>query len=121
MMVRKDIARWARTQWDRVSAVACVAAGAVALLIGWLGVSDAVYPAAQIPFVVSGGLVGIFLVGIGGVLWLSADLRDEWRELHRIEEHLAARSLEASTSAPPEANGHGARPNRTKPLTRSAT
>jgi hypothetical protein len=37
------------------------------------------------PYVVSGGLVGIFLLGLGGVMWLSADLRDEWRELARLE------------------------------------
>ena len=120
-MARNDILRWARTQWDRVSAVTCAVAGAVALAVGWVRVSGEVYPAAQIPYVISGGLVGIFLVGVGGVLWLSADLRDEWRELHRIEEHLAARPLEPSTPAPLEANGHGARPDRTKPRAGSAT
>jgi hypothetical protein len=105
----KDVLRWARTQWDRVAAAALAVAGAVALLIGWLGVSDAVYPAAQIPYVVSGGLVGIFLVGVGGVLWLSADLRDEWRELHRIQEQLAARPWEAPVD-PQDTNGNGGAP-----------
>jgi hypothetical protein len=101
----KDVLRWARTQWDRVAAVALAAGGAVALLIGWVGVSDAVYPAGQIPYVISGGLVGIFLVAVGGALWLSADLRDEWRELHRIEQHLATRPWEAL--GPKEhTNGH---------------
>jgi hypothetical protein len=32
--------------------------------------------------------VGVFLLGLGGVLWLSADLRDEWRKLDRIERRL---------------------------------
>lgn len=114
-----DILRWARTQWDRVGAVALVIGGAVALLLGWIGVSGAVYPAAQIPYVVSGGLIGIFLVGVGGVLWLSADLRDEWRELHRIEQHLAARPLDAEPVAPAATNGQPGRSIRNRPLAKA--
>jgi hypothetical protein len=37
---------------------------------------------------VSGGLVGLFLLGIAGTLWLSADMRDEWRKLDRLQESL---------------------------------
>jgi hypothetical protein len=51
-------------------------------------VSDTAFPAEQIPYVVSGGLVGVFLLGLGAVLWLSADLRDEWRKLDAIERHM---------------------------------
>jgi hypothetical protein len=36
------------------------------------------------PYIVSNGLFGIFLLGIAAVLWISADLRDEWRELRRV-------------------------------------
>jgi hypothetical protein len=63
-----------------------VLAGAVSLLIGWIGVSDKVYPGEQIPYIASAGLLGVCLVAVGAVLWLSADLRDEWRKLDRIEE-----------------------------------
>ena len=115
----KDVLGWARTQWDRVGAVALVVAGAVALLIGWMGVSDALYPAAQIPYVVSGGLVGIFLVGVGGVLWLSADLRDEWRELHRIQEQLAARPWESPVDPHNGTNGNSAAPAPKRKRSRS--
>jgi hypothetical protein len=38
--------------------------------------------------VVGGGLVGIFLLGVAAVLWLSADLRDEWRKLADLDESL---------------------------------
>jgi len=78
--------RFLRQQWDRVLGWVAVALGAVSLLLGWLGVSDTVYPAEQIPYVLSGGIFGLFLVGLGGILLLSADLRDEWVKLDSIED-----------------------------------
>ena len=89
-----EVTRWLRAQWDRVLAWVAVAAGAIALLLGWLGVSGAAFPAQQIPYVVSGGLFGLFLLGLGGVLWLSADLRDEWRKLDDLERGLATTTRE---------------------------
>ena len=90
--------RWLRNQWDRSAAVVALAAGAVALLVGWIGSSDTVYPAQQIPFLISGGLVGVVLVGIGATMWLSADLRDEWRKLDEIHEILLGET-EPATAA----------------------
>jgi hypothetical protein len=63
-----------------------VAAGAVVLVLGWLGVTGTPYSFEQIPYVVSGGLGGIFLLGVGAMLWTSADLRDEWRTLRELVE-----------------------------------
>lgn len=83
--------KFVRVQWDRVAAGACVVVGAFALLAGWLGVSRHVLPAAQMPYVLSGGLAAILLVGVGATLWLSADLRDEWRHLDQLEKRLESR------------------------------
>lgn len=91
-----DIVKWLRLQWDRVAAWVAIVLGLLVLLLGWIGVSGTEYPAEQIPYIVSGGLFGVFLLGVGAVLWLSADLRDEWRKLDRIEE-----VLRAGTTAPP--------------------
>jgi len=91
-----------RAQWDRVAATVAVLLGALALLNGWLGVSGTAYAAEQIPYVVSGGLVGIFLLGLAAVLWLSADLRDEWRKLDDLEQRLAGLEARRGTPAPPE-------------------
>ena len=77
-----------RLQWDRYAAWALIILGALVLLLGWLGISDTVYPAEQLPYILSGGIFGMFLLGIGAMLWLSADLRDEWRKLDRLEEVL---------------------------------
>jgi hypothetical protein len=82
---------WFRVQWDRAAAVVAFAAGLVALLVGWLGISDALYVVQQLPYLISGGLLGLFLLGLGAVLWISADLRDEWRELRGLRELHAER------------------------------
>lgn len=85
-------AAFLRRQWDRIAAWCCVVVGAMALLIGWMGVSDTPYPAEQIPFVISGGIGGVFLLGVGAMLWISADIHDEWRKLEEIDELLRSRS-----------------------------
>ena len=85
------ILTWLRVQWDRAAAGAAFVAGLVALLLGWLGISDSLYVVEQLPYLISGGLVGLFLLGTGAVLWISADLRDEWRELRGLRELHAER------------------------------
>ena len=85
-----ELFKWLRLQWDRVFGCAFVVTGAVALLTGWSKVSATPYPAEQIPYMVSAGLGGLFLLGVGATLWHSADLRDEWRKLDRLEEKLDA-------------------------------
>jgi hypothetical protein len=95
---------WVRDQWDRVGAVVLVVAGALALLFGWLGISGAVLPSEQLPYLLSGGLFGVFLLGLGATLWLSADLRDEWRKLDRLEEVIDGK-VEVAVDHAVEANG----------------
>lgn len=77
-----------RAQWDRFLGIAAVLGGAVVLVVGYLGVSRTSYPAEQLPYLISGGLVGVLLVAGGGTLWLSADLRDEWDVLADIRDEL---------------------------------
>jgi hypothetical protein len=85
-----DIVTWMRSQWDRLAAGATLVAGVVVLITGWHGVSGTAYPAEQLPYIISAGLGGLFLLGVSAALWLSADLRDEWRKLDRIERAIAA-------------------------------
>ena len=98
-----DLKEFLRQQWDRVAAWISIALGGLFLLLGWLGVSDTVFPAEQLPYILSGGLVGACFVGIGAMLWLSADLRDEWTELHEIARHLEAAGARDSLEATPTA------------------
>jgi hypothetical protein len=83
-----DLVGWLRLHWDRAGAWACVAAGAIALIVGWVGVSGSGYPAAQLPYIISGGVGGVFLLGLGAMLWISADLRDEWVKLDDMGDRL---------------------------------
>ena len=82
--------RYVRNEWDRVAAWVCIGGGALSLLLGWIGVSGTAFPAEQNSYIASGGLFGVFLLGVGALLWISADLRDEWRKLDAIERRLGA-------------------------------
>lgn len=79
-----------RAQWDRALAAVATIAGAILLLVGWLRISDTGFVSEQLPYLASAGLGGVFLLGLGGMLWLSADLRDQWRELRGIRARLDA-------------------------------
>jgi len=81
----------ARTHPRRASAVAIALGGGLALLLGWLGASDAVYTAQQVPYLISGGLGGLFLLGLATTLWVSEDLRDQAGEIEALMQ--LARSL----------------------------
>ena len=102
--MRTDIVGWLRLQWDRAAAWACVLAGAITLFVGWLGVSDTAFTAKQLPYLASNGLGGLFLLGTGAMLWLSADLRDEWRKLDRIEAAIREQGLAALEPKPTTRN-----------------
>lgn len=62
-----------------------IAIGAILLLAGYLGVSREVIVARQIPYLVSGGLVGLAAITIGGRLLLIEDLRRDSGRLDRLE------------------------------------
>lgn len=78
-----------KSQWDRSAAIVLTLAGVICLVAGYAGVADSAILAEQTRYIVSGGIGGIFLLGLGATLWISADLRDEWRKLDRIERALA--------------------------------
>ena len=65
-----------------------------------MGVSRSAYSAESLPYIVSGGFFGLLAVGAGGVLWLSADLRDEWRKLDGIEQAWRDATIGRSTETP---------------------
>jgi len=77
-----------RLQWDRALALLAAVTGAAALFLGYLGTARNSLVAGQLPYLISGGLFGIFAITIAATLWLSADFRDEWRELRTLREHL---------------------------------
>lgn len=86
-----------RAQWDRVTAVCAFIVGVVVLIIGYHGVADDPFAAGQIPYVISAGVGGIFFLGVAGTLWLSADLKDEWRKLDELLEALRLRQSDTAS------------------------
>jgi hypothetical protein len=89
-----EIWRWVKCQWDRVAAFVAFVVGLVALLLGWIGISGATLPSQQIPYLASDTVLGLFALGTAATLWLSADLRDEWRVLDDIREGTTAQDDE---------------------------
>jgi hypothetical protein len=77
--------RWFRAAWDRVLGGALIAGGGVFVAAGYLGASGTRRISEQAAYLASGGLGGLFLLGCGATLLLSADLRDLGRQLDAAE------------------------------------
>lgn len=56
-------------QWLFAAGAGLVVAGLLCIFVGWVGTSRTVLVAGQIPYLVSGGLLGLGLVFIGGFLY----------------------------------------------------
>ncbi|MBA3743079.1 hypothetical protein [Sporichthya sp.] len=80
-----DVLTVLKSQWDRIAAVLCVVGGVILLIVGYQGIADSPYVAEELAYLISGGLGGVFLLGVGATLYISADMHDEWRKLDRIE------------------------------------
>lgn len=89
----------AKVHTDRLAAWLVAGLGFLVLFLGYRGTSGTGLIAQQLSYIVSGGIVGLSLVGVGAVLLLSADLRDQWRELYEIHELLERQDESSSTVA----------------------
>ncbi|HEX3610227.1 MAG TPA: hypothetical protein VHU88_00930 [Sporichthyaceae bacterium] len=92
-----NLLKYLRVQWDRAGAVLAAVVGVVLLIAGYHGVSGTQYIAEQIPYVISFGFGTIVLFTVAAVLWISADLRDEWRELVRQGDQVAEEIVDRRT------------------------
>ena len=88
-----DFVNWLKSQRDRVVAWLLISIGGLCILGGWIGVTNTVQVYNQLTYLVSGAIVGLFFLGVGVALLLSADFHDEWRKLDRIEAALRGRPL----------------------------
>jgi HAMP domain-containing protein len=62
-----------------------VGAGAIAILIGYLGISREALVAKQMPYLISGGILGLALVAVGTFYLATEELRRDSRRLDRLE------------------------------------
>ena len=74
----------------RLAAGICTALGIVIVLVGYLGVRNESDVALQIPFLLSGGLGGLALVGLGALGLIQYQLRVQARNNARLIEELEA-------------------------------
>jgi hypothetical protein len=74
----------------RLAAGICTALGIVVVLVGYLGVRNESDVALQIPFLLSGGLGGLALVGLGALGLIQYQLRVQARNNARLIEELEA-------------------------------
>ena len=73
-------------------------AGIAAILFAWWGVAHTGYTWEQIPYVVSGGMLGLGLIGVGGFLyfgsWLTKLVEEQRQTTYALLQLLEDRSAE---------------------------
>ena len=91
---------WAVSQWDRVIGWTCVAAGGVLTVTGALSVAAAQDQLDQLSYLATGPALGLFLLGVGAILLVTADLRDDWAKLDEVAAALRSRDGAVDGSPP---------------------
>lgn len=98
--------RWAAHATRPVVGWVLIALGAVAILVGYLGVSREALVAKQIPYLVSGGITGMVLVAVGAFFLGTEDLRRQLTRLDHIEDQVdELHAVLLSRRDAPRANG----------------
>jgi hypothetical protein len=110
-------------------AAALMALGVAVILIGWAGAADATVVEEQVPYLISGGLLGVALTTIGALTlfshWLTVGIREaRAREVARRQDHaelIETLELLAGSLANREGVGNGAArsPRAERPVRRA--
>jgi hypothetical protein len=82
---RAEFWRWVWAAVRPVFGWVLAGAGALALLIGWFGVSGQTLTAKQLPYLVSAGLTGIALFILAGVFLATDDVRRQFDRIGELE------------------------------------
>src|SRR5687768_17801756 len=77
--------RWVGKATRPVIGWVLLAISALVILIGWIGVSGTPVVAKQIPYVVSGGIFGVFLAIFGAYFLGTEELRKDSGRLDKLE------------------------------------
>ena len=109
---------------------ALMAGGVLAILLGWDGAANATVVEAQVPYLVSGGLLGVALATIGGLTffahWLTVAIREaRAHEAARHRDHLELMAALASLTRPlaqqeETPNGRTRSPRSERPVRRAS-
>lgn len=82
---RRQVLGWAWATARPFVGWVLAAAGAIALFIGWFGVSGESLTAKQIPYLVSAGFAGVALFIMAGVFLATDDIRRQFERIGELE------------------------------------
>jgi hypothetical protein len=92
-------------QWFQLAGAVLPLLGLLSILVAWYGVSHTARTWRQTPYVVSGGLLGLGLIFLGGfsyfAFWLTKlvqESRQQTAVLERIEAHLSGATAQANSA-----------------------
>ena len=91
-----------KQRWRETLGWVAIALGALAAVLGWVGVSGKDLAPLQLPYLASGGVFGVLLTIVGVGLLIAADVRHDRDRLAQIEgeivelQELVRSALEAS-------------------------
>ena len=83
--VRRAVWRWVWTSARGYVGWLLALAGAIALFVGWFGISGEALTAKQLPYLVSAGLTGIALFILAGVFLATDDVRRQFERITELE------------------------------------
>ena len=96
-----NLSSWLPAVRERLIGVALIIAGVVMVIGGYFGVKGTPFVVIQLCYLASGGVIGIFSLGLGAAMVLSADIHDEWRKLDAIEAAIRETAQPAVSTPPP--------------------
>ena len=103
-----------REQRRALAPIALFVVGVILVLLGWYGAAHTNIMTEQIPYLISGGLLGLGLIIVAGVLSVQTSIERDNAELRRVIARALANAADPNGSAPDDAlaapkvltNGH---------------
>jgi hypothetical protein len=106
-------------RWLMIVGAGLVVIGVPVIILGWYGASHTPYVFEQVPYLISGGLLGLALAVVGGLFyfayWITRQIQetrrqsDQTREaLSEIRDLLAGGVISATSATSAKASGNGA-------------
>lgn len=82
--------RWLVGHRRLAAAIASGSAGLLSLGFGWWGVTNTVVVADQLSYIASGGLLGLFLLGVAAIAYWGEQRERELAHIHEVQLYLSA-------------------------------
>jgi hypothetical protein len=104
-------------RWLMIVGAALVIIGLPVIVLGWYGASRTPYVFEQLPYVISGGILGLALAVVGGLFyfayWITRQIQETRRQSDQTQQSLGeikdllARGVIATTAEKAHATGNG--------------